>query len=165
MPLPDLTALDDETRATIEKMFADVDARITDDDAVEAVAKAQAVEIETLRKNLADEVGKRRLSEMVAVAKSFEPLLGKADDMAPVLAEIAEKAPEAWAKLSGPLTAAVQRKDLAKLFSEVGTSGDGEADPIAKRDAYVAAHPELAPAVARAAFWKANPEAKKESRS
>ncbi len=181
----DLSAIEDkELVKSIEDAFAEKDTQISDlttqvdkvdtdptDDAsdeVKAILKSQFDELEKVKVDLAKERQERRNAEYIEKARPLELLLGKADDIGPVLAELAEAAPEAFAKLEAPLVAASQRKELAALFSEVGAGeGEGDADPIDKRDAWVKENKKDAESVnqAKARFWKEHPEQKEESRS
>ena len=181
----DLSAIEDQDlRKSIEDAIAEKDTKIsgleaevekvevdpTDDasDEVKAILKEQADELEKVRVDLAKERTARRNAEYIEKAKPLEALLGKADDMGPVLAELAEAAPEAFAKLEAPLTAATQRKELAALFSELGAGEtEGESDPISKRDSWVKENQKDSESVeqANARFWKVHPDQKEESRS
>jgi len=181
----DLSAIEDkDLRKSVEDHIAASDQKISDlesqvektepdpvDDAsdeVKAVLKAQSDELEKVRKDLDDERSARRTAEYVAKAEPFTGLLGDPAEVGPVLAELAEAAPEAYAKLEGSLTAASQRADLADLFKETGAGGgEAETDPIEKRDAWVADNKKDGETAdqTRARFWKENPEAVEESRN
>ena len=181
----DLSAIEDqELRKSIEDTIAEKDNQISDltdqvdkveadptedaSDEVKAILKEQADKLEKVTEDLAKERQERRTAEYIEKAKPLEVLLGKADDIGPVLAELAEAAPEAFAKLEAPLTAASQRKELAALFAETGAGeGEGESDPISKRDAWVKENKKDTESAqqANARFWKEHPEQKEESRS
>ncbi len=181
----DLSAIEDKELAkSIKDAFAEKDTQISDltdqvekveadptDDAsdeVKAILKAQADELKEVRSDLAKEKTERRTAEYIEKAKPLEVLLGKADEIGPVFAALAEAAPDDFAKLEGALTAASQRSELAALFAEVGAGeGEGDADPIDKRDSWVKENQKDSESVqqANARFWKENPEQKEESRS
>jgi hypothetical protein len=181
----DLSAIEDQDlRKSIEDAFAESEQKISDleaqvektepdpvdeaSDEVKAVLKAQADELDKVRKDLADERSARLTAEYVGKAEPLAGLLGDPQEVGPVLAELADKSPDAYAKLEGALVAASQREDLAKLFSEIGAGeGEGESDPIDKRDSWVEKNktPDETPGQARARYWVENPEAKEESRS
>jgi hypothetical protein len=176
---------DQDLRKSIEDHIAESEQKISDlqteldktvepdpvdeaSDEVKAVLKEQEDALEQVRKELADERTARRTAEYISKAEPLAGLLGKPDEVGPVLAELADKAPDAYAKLEGALVAASQRDDLAKLFSEIGTGdSEGETDPIAKRDDWVAKNKtsDETDTQARARFWVENPEAKEESRN
>lgn len=178
----DLSVIEDQDiRKSVEDHIAGLESQIseltapTDDEVVKAesdqvqefIAKQQE-ELETLRKDLDVERATRRTAEFVAKAEPLVGLLGKADEMGPILADIAEKAPESYEKLEGALVAAAQREDMAKLFSELGAGeGEADADPIARRDAWVEKNKQDGETVtqARSRFWNENPDMVEESRS
>lgn len=169
MPL-DLTAVEDEElRASIERTIEDLQAQLDDTSNVEDVAKAQAEKIETLEKRLADETAKWRAVDFAKRASEFEKMLGKPEDIGPVLDALEQASPEAYGKLETALKAAAGRVDLSKLFAEFGEGAGAEADPMTKRDAYVAKARQdgrtESVAALRKEFWDAHPEAKEESRS
>jgi hypothetical protein len=169
MPL-DLTAVEDEDlRTAIEKHVADLEAQIEDSTSDDEVSKAQADKIEALEKRLAEETGKRRQVDFEKRAETFEKMLGKPDEIGPVLDALEAAAPEAYSKLETALIAAAGRVDLSKLFAEFGSGSDGETDPIAKRDAYVADQKKAGSTETveklRAEFWTAHPEEKQALRS
>lgn len=160
----------EELTAKVAELTPDPDPVEKADDEVKALIEKERAERVELQKQLDAEVAKRRTVEYIEKAKPLAALLGKAEDVGPVLADLATKAPESYEKLEGWLTAGTQRKELAKLFSEMGgPAGEAEADPIAQRDSfvkkYVTENPDKSEAEARAAFWKAHPEAKEELRS
>lgn len=169
MPL-DLTAVEDEDlRNEIAKHVADLEARIEDSTSDDEVSKAQADRIETLEKRLAEETGRRRQADFEKRAETFEKMLGRPAEIGPVLDALEAAAPEAYGKLETALKAAAGRVDLSKLFAEFGSGSDGESDPIAKRDAYVADQKKAGRTESveklRAEFWTAHPEEKQALRS
>ncbi len=188
----DLSTIEDKELAkSIEDAFAEKDTQISDleadvekaensmkvlptdptDDAsdeVKAILKEQDEKLEKALASLAKERTERRTAEYIEKAKPLEVLLGKADEIGPVFAALAEAAPDDFAKLEGALTAASQRSELAALFAEVGAGeGEGDADPIDKRDSWVKENKKDSESTqqANARFWKENPEQKEESRS
>lgn len=173
----DLSVIEDaDLRKSIEDEIVEKDARIAEleaaatppDDPVEKADPEVQELISKLREDLDKERSDRRTSEFVGKAEPFAMLLGKADEMGPVLDALEAAAPEAYEKLEHALTAASQRDELSKLFSEVGTGeGEGESDPISKRDVWVEKNKTTSETVgqARKRYWSENPEAKKESRA
>lgn len=185
----DLSAIEDqELRKSIEDVIAESEMKITDltkqveeltpedpekavkdaPEEVQAILKAQEKELAKVREDLAKERTVRRNAEYVEKAKPLSALLGKADEMGPILAELSDKAPDAYAKLESALVAASQRKELAKLFAEMGTGEtEGESDPIAKRDTWVEKNrkDDETTEQAKARFWEANPDEKEVLRS
>lgn len=157
----DLSVLDEPIRERVEKALADAESGRQ-----EELAKRDT-EIASLRKQLEAEAERRLRDEATATAGLLEDLLGSPDEVAPVIADVAKAAPEAWGKLSAMLRAAAQRQDLAEFFKERGT-GRAETEPVSKRDVFVKQYRERNPNAteyeARAAFWKANPEAVAEVR-
>jgi len=184
----DLSAIEDQDlRKSVQDVFDESETKISDltkqvadltpeevdvvkdaSDEVQALIAKQEADLENLSKELADERTARRNTEFVGKAEPYAGLLGKAEEMGPVLAELADAAPDAYEKLEGALTAASQRDDLAKLFSEMGAGeGEGETDPISKRDSWVEKNRKESESTeqANARFWNENPESVKESRS
>ncbi len=157
-----------ELTAKIEEATPDPDPVEKADPAVQALLKAQDDKIAGLEADVTKERAERRTAEYVVKAKPLAGLIGKADEMGPVLADLAEKAPDSFDKLFSSLEAAAQRTDLAKLFAELGTGeGEGEGDPIAKRDAWVEKNQkdDESKASAMSRFWSENPDMVEESRN
>lgn len=191
----DLSAIkDDQLRKSIEDAFAEKDTEVSDletnlEKAIEKVAELEKGEskpeddasdevkglikerddqISGLRKDLDDAVTKAREAEYVVKAEPFQRLLGKPDEVGVVFADLAVKAPESFTKLEGMLNAAAQREDLAKLFATMGAGeGEGESDPIDKREAWVEKNKKDDETVtqARGRYWTEHPDAVKDSRS
>ncbi len=191
----DLSAIeDDQLRKSIEDAFTEKDTEVSDletnlekavaqvaelektdpdpeddvSDEVKALIKERDDQIGTLRKDLDDAVTKARIAEYVVKAEPLQGLLGKPDEVGVVFADLAVAAPEPFAKLETMLEAAAQREDLAKLFSTMGAgAGEGDADPIQKRDAWVKEHKkdDESDTQARGRFWKEHPDVVKDSRS
>lgn len=178
----DLSVIEDQDiRKSVEDHIAGLESQISElqapseeevvkaesDEVQEFIAK-QTEEIASLRKDLDEERATRRTNEFITKAEPLVGLLGKAEDMGPILADIAAKAPESYEKLEGVLTAAAQREGMAKLFSELGTGeGEADADPIARRDAWVEKNRKDGEDInqARSRFWSENPDMVEESRS
>ncbi len=191
----DLSAIeDDQLRKSIEDEFAEKDTEVSDletnlEKAIEKVAELEKGEskpeddasdevkvlikerddqISSLRKDLDDSVTKARIAEYVVKADPLQGLLGKPDEVGVVFADLAVKAPDSFSKLEGMLNAAAQRDDLAKLFATLGPGeGEGEEDPIAKREVWVEKNRKDDETVtqARGRYWTEHPDAVKDSRS
>lgn len=183
----DLSAIEDQDlRKSVEDHIAGFETQISEledkveaaepapdpvekaDPEVQVLIKEQNDKIAELEADVTKERAARRVEEYVAKAKPLTGLLGKADEIGPVLAELSDKAPDAFDKLFSNLEAASQRTDLAKLFSELGTGeGEGESDPIAKRAVWVEKNRQDGETVesANSRFWTENPEAVQESRN
>jgi hypothetical protein len=156
--------------AKVAELEKDDDSTLEDDasDEVKALIKERDDQITGLRKDLDESVTKAREQEYIVKAKPFVPILGLSEEVGPILADLADKAPESFDKLEGWLTALTQREYFAKLFATLGAGeGEGESDPIQKRNAWVKENKkdDESDAQARARFWKAHPEAKEDSRS
>lgn len=176
MPELDLSAIESEDiRKAVETAIAAKDAEIEDlkaqlepdespvdkaDPEVQAILKAQQEEVAKLREELADEQKTRRVEKFTAKAAPMETLLGKAEEMGPVLEALEAADPDAYNKLESALVAASQREELAHLFKTLGHEGESEADPISARDSWVAKNRNEGETEydARARFWKAHPE-------
>lgn len=193
MPDIDLSAIQDEdirksVQESIDDAFAESESRIAEleskvekeeeptpdlPEEVQEILAKEREEREQLRKQLDEERAARRATEFAKEAETVRYALGKPEDMASVLEEVERKAPEAYAKLKPALQTASNRVKAATeqgLFKEIGVGDEEvEADPIAKRDKYVSEYlkenPDKTEVEARAAFWKAHPEAKEELRS
>ena len=182
----DLSALPDETRdrvlAKIDQLQAERDAALAavpepvpvekavDPELAAEIVKAKAGADEA-RAELAVEKAARRDADMILKlrADGLEPLLGAADQVAPTLRVLKDSAPEAFDAIYANLTAAAQRVDLAKAFSELGASeGEEDADPIGKRDRWVSKLKKAGDTRTikelRAEFWVQHPDAVAASR-
>lgn len=165
----ELTEQNEQLQAQVDELTPDPDPVEKADDEVKALIQKEREEREKLEKQLATERSERIRKEHVEKAKPYERLLGKAEDVGPVFADLAEAAPESFAKLEGWLTAATQRNDLSALFSKMGTNEDEGASYEDKRDAWVTKNREDGESVeaARLRFLQ-SPEgriAKQEARS
>jgi hypothetical protein len=109
----------DEQKAEFEKQLKiEKEAR----EAEKAAREAEQAKNAEIQKKLDEERNIRVTKEFVEIAKGI-PSLGKAEDVGPILKEISEKAPEAYAKLSPILKAMDKRVAEGELFSEIGKSG------------------------------------------
>lgn len=185
----DLSTLDDEIREqvskhveTLEERVAELEAQIaaepdvvpdddTDDDVLknapesvrELVAKLQA-DVDEKTEALDAELEKRRLEEAVAAAGEFEKLLGKPDEVGPVLRKVQDGLGDDWSTFEQWLRAAAQRLEMGDVTDEIGKEAEeltGD-DPVAKRDAWVRAKaaddPDADVYELREKFWKLHPE-------
>lgn len=137
----------------VQALIADRDAEITKRDEELAKARAELAEVE-LAKRDAEFV--KRVSD-----DELEVLLGKADEVGPVLRELADAAPDAFDSLYKNMQAAAQRVDLAGTLAEIGED-QGEIDPLAKRDAWVSKMRKdgdsRSVATLRTDFWETHPD-------
>jgi len=180
----DLSALDDDTRTTVEEFVADVERQR--DDALAEIAKLREEnDPEPVEKELPDDVqllikerddriavleetvekarAEARDAEYVEKARELEPMLGNPDEVGPVLRRLADAAPDDTDSLLNMLKAAAQLPELASIFKEIGQAGgDEQVDVVAKRDEwvndYMEKNTDTSIHKARAAFWKAHPE-------
>lgn len=88
-------------------------------DAAEAENKAN-------KEALAKAEDARLTKEFIETAKGI-PSLGKPEETGPILKEISQKAPEAYAKLSPILVAMDKQIAEGKVFEEIGKTGGGAA--------------------------------------
>ncbi len=182
----DLSAIEDQDlRKQVEDAFAESDTKISElegevekltpppdpvveaSDEIKALLKERDDKIAEVEKSLAEERQTRRTAEYTAKAKPLGVLIGTADEAGPLLADIAEKAPESYEKLEPMLVMAANRLNEGGLFKEYGAGeGEGETDPIAKKDAWIEKNKASDETVehARARYWDEHPEAVKESR-
>lgn len=189
MSKPDLSGVDPNLAKAIDDYIAeaiavangDTPPAVLPDDLPAPVLKAMAEKDEELAKERAERealeavVSKMRdeqLSERFAKrADDLAAVLGTDEGMADVLRELAEAAPEAYAKLDATLadTAAIVKASDHLLLKEIGSSND-ESDPVAKINAiaktiYTEEKGEFPTmSAARAEAWKRNPDLKNESR-
>lgn len=175
----DLSALDEEIAKSVSEHVAALESRIAEleaasvepetdtdilktapDEVRELVAKQQE-QIADLAKALEAQAAEKRDAEFVAKAADLG-ILGDPDEVGPVLGAIADAAPDAWGQLEAMLTAVAQRADLGEVFKEYGRN-DAPADPMTRRDAYVAKQRDLGDKrpvdELRAEFWVENRDA------
>ncbi len=188
MSRPDLSALDDAVRKTIEEYLDEIEANAVEEpepvltDLPEPVAKALAErdgeivkereareslqkELDTMRDEQLTERFEKRASDFVAV-------LGEDDEIGDVLKDLASAAPDAYAKLDVKLAEAVTMVEASDrlMFKELGTSND-ESDPKVKHLAiaktiYKEEKDEFGTmALAKAEAWRRNPDLVTESRA
>lgn len=98
-----------EKKTTLEKQVEE-NVKI----AKEALAKAAALE-------------DKMLTTVFIEKAATMPSLGKAADVGPILKEISQKAPEAFAKMEPLLKALDERVKQGELFAEIGKSNTGPA--------------------------------------
>lgn len=143
-----------------EKSAADAQAKL-----VELQKKADADRVE-LEKKLGVERDARLTREFIAKAeKSMSHLPTTAAELAPILKELSEKAPDAYAKLEKVLEGASEKaKTTAQLLKELGRGGqgDGNADTAMAKLTKIAAElkkadPKLTDAAAMTRALSANP--------
>ena len=139
----------------------DVDVSKASDEVQTLVAKL-IEDREADREQLATEIAKRRDQDFVNQVQKdgLVGLLGNAEEVGPVLRELADKAPEAFEKIYPAFVAAAQRTE--PFLTELGAS-EGDPDPTAQRDAWVSKMrkegSEKTVADLRTDFWPLHPEA------
>lgn len=149
--------IDDDPVAKASDEVQELIAKLRDDQ-----TKAQAA--------LDAEIAKRRDVEFTKrmADDGLEVLLGKAEEVGPTLRRLADADAEAFDSVYANLVAAAQRADLGTAFTEIGKNEGEGADPIAKRDAWVAGRmkdgDERNAAELRKAFWDAHPDELAKSR-
>jgi hypothetical protein len=170
----DLSALEEELRAEIEKQFAGYEERIAElekDQPVD-VTKGMSDEaralFESLEKKAADQAAAlekerdaRLTVEWVGKARAFEKVLGDAETAAPYLKGLDEGTAE-W--LLEKLANVEKALEASDLFKELGSSDDDSSaadkiDALAKEN--LKANPELTMEQARVLVRKANPDLKR----
>jgi hypothetical protein len=170
----DLSALEEELRAEIEKQFAGYEERIAElekDQPVD-VTKGMSDEaralFESLEKKAADQAAAlekerdaRLTVEWVGKARAFEKVLGDAEEAAPHLKSLDEGTAE-W--LLEKLANVEKALEASDLFKELGSSDDDSSaadkiDALAKEN--LKANPELTMEQARVLVRKANPDLKR----
>jgi len=154
----DLSGLPEETVDAINKHVAALEterdealaALPEEDPAEKAVADASDEVKELIAKQRADlaaqsdaldtEIAKRRDTEFIAKTRAdkLEVLLGKAEDVGPLLRRLDDADPEAFKAVYQAIATAAQRDDLAKMFTELGSNDGEKADYEGQRDAWVA---------------------------
>lgn len=171
----DLSGLEEELREQIEAhITAEVEKQVAEQapepEEEEDVLKTAPEEVQTLVKNLQDELASERLekqrTEWIGKAEPLADLLGDAKEIGELLRELDAAAPEATGKLYPTLEAASQRLEMGELFKEKGKSGAEEPTYESRRDAWVKENrtegESLAEANAR--FAKEHPDAVRASR-
>ena len=173
----DLSAIEDDVlRKAVEDRIAELEAQIPDvepspvekaePEVQEYIAKLQEAQ-EGLQKQLDDERDARRLSDYIEKAKAYTVLFGKAEEVGPLLADFADKAPDSYTKFEPIMEALAQRVEMNDLFKELGSGeSEGESDPLSKQAAWVAKNRQEGESIlqAKARFWAEHPEEKKASR-
>lgn len=115
----DYSAIPEDIRPQVEALWKEK--LSSDERAAEAVKKAE--EHEKVLKAEKDEQVKK---EFIAKAAEFKHIAVKADEFGPVMKELHEKAPEAFAKVEATLKAAEAALKEGKLFAEIGSSQPGQ---------------------------------------
>lgn len=105
----DFSAIPEQVRPVIEALWKENEAAVTKAKELEATLKAERDE--------------RLTKEFVAKAAGLKNLALNAAEMGPVFKQLAEAAPEAWAKIEGVLKTANEHLAKSVLFREIGTSG------------------------------------------
>lgn len=141
----DKLGLEDETREAIEKVIADLEAKITEledtetvdvlKDASDDVKKqfaAQTEQIEKQAAELAAEKDARLTAEFVKAAEGYTSILGDASEAGPILKTLAADS-DAYKWLIDKLNAMTTIAETSDLFKELGVSD--EADPKSQIEA------------------------------
>ncbi len=140
----DIESLGDEAKAHVEGLVAQI-AELTEtpeplpedlpdlvtkrlDDQADAIEK-ERVDKERISKELADLKDEMATEKYTARAGVLENLLGKPDEVAPVLQTLAKDSPEAFGKLDEMFNTLIVKDVLAPLMAELGdTSATGSAN-------------------------------------
>jgi hypothetical protein len=120
---PDFDQLPPEARRVVEAAF-----NVGAAGAKQAIEKAETLEKQAadLAKSLAEEKDERLKRDFIEkAAREFDALPLAAAELGPVVKEIAEKAPEAWAKLEPVLKGASELIRAGNLLKETGAAGIG----------------------------------------
>ena len=167
----DLSAVEETLKAEIEKTLAGYEARIAEleqpaeEDITKGMSDEVKAEFERLEKAAADNaeaLAKERDERLTVVwigkARSFEKILGDAEESAPFLKGME---PETSDWLLGKLQTAEKLLEKSDLLKELGSSDD-DADPSGKiaklADDKRKENPTLTPARARALVRDENPD-------
>jgi hypothetical protein len=184
----DLSALADDVREAVAKHVADLEERVAaleaenaelaapepddgddgdvlknaPDEIRELVAKAEADKAEA-EAALAAELEKRAIDEAVGKAAEYEKLLGKADDVGPLLRKVEDALGDDWPLMEQWLRAAAQRIEMGDPTVEVGKRTDpAPGVPLEKRDAWVRdqvdKNPDANIKELRKRFWELHPD-------
>jgi len=136
------------------------------DDQADAIEK-ERVDKERIAKELADLKDEMATEKYTARAAVLENLLGKPDEVAPVLQELAKSAPEAFGKLDEMFNTLIVKDVLAPLMQELG---DSSATGTATDQITVFAteirkdNTDLTPAEARMQAWVEHPDLRVQAR-
>jgi hypothetical protein len=148
---------------TVDTGLEDLEKARADLDAIrEELAKARA-DIETRDEELAKERKERRTKEFLAKAEALTDVLGPAEEWAPVLDELDEKAPEALTKLEERLAVVKGQLETSEIFKELGRQ-EGSRTLEALVKSKQESDPKLTEVEARAAVWQENPDLVAEAR-
>lgn len=137
MTVPDLSALEDELRAEIEKAFDDYETRITEletDEPVDVLkglpdeAKARFEELEKKAADHAEALAKERDArvtvEWIGKAREFEKVLGDAEESAPHFKGMSDETAEWLIDKLRKVEAVLEKSDL---FKELGSNDTASA--------------------------------------
>ncbi len=130
---------------------------------VQSLIAKQREELEATQIELSKARTAQRDAEFVkrVADDGLDVLLGKAEEVGPVLRELADAAPDAFDSVYKNMQAAAQRVDLGAALGEIGED-QGETDPISKRDAWVIKMRKdgdaRSVATLRTEFWELHPD-------
>lgn len=175
----DFEGYTDDQQAAVEARFAEYEETIAgleptepEDVTKDAPPEVQDLiakkddEIAELRAEFAKERKVRRDGEFLAKAEELSDVLGDPAEWAPVLDELEENAPDAFAKLAEKLAVAQAQLEQSEIFKELGSAGDGETDRLATlTKAKMETDPALTVEQARVLVRQENPEIVEEERS
>lgn len=166
---PDLIDEEDMDKKCTKKSMA---AEKEDDDIYKGLHPAVAAELRALRKR-ADEAEER---ELLSVAKKYEVIGKKPEELVPTLKSLKAAGGTAYADMISILDGAVAAVENSGVFSEIGKSfsggpvsavkksaAEGKIDTIAK--AYIEKNPTLSFNAAVAKAWEDHPELMEEYES
>ncbi len=154
-----------ETPVPLPKDLPDLVTKRLDDQAADI--EKERVDKERISKELADLKTEMATEKYTARARVLANLLGKPDEVAPVLQALAKDSPEAFGKLDEMFDTLIVKDVLAPLMAELGdSSATGSAvDQIAVHATEIKKNqPELTMVAARAQAWTEHPELKALSR-
>ncbi len=136
------------------------------DELSETIAKDK-VEKDRIAKELSDLKTEMATEKYEARASVLENLLGKPDEVAPVLQELAKDSPEAFGKLDEMFNTLIVKDVLAPLMKELGdSSATGDAnDQITVFATEIRKNsPDTSPADARMQAWTEHPDLRVQAR-
>ena len=170
----DLSALEDELRAEIEKTLAGYEARIAEleshepEDVTKGLSDEAKALFEALEKKAAEqeaalekERDARLTAEWIGKARSFEKVLGDAETAAPFLKSLDTGTADWLLEKLASVEKVLERSDLFKEFgsSEDDSTAKDKIDALAKEK--LGDNPELTMEQARVLVRKANPDLKR----
>lgn len=128
----DKSKLTAEEQATLDALLAKSAGQEEQDDIYKGIHPEVKAELERLRK-MADDAENR---ELEAVAKKYEVIGKKADELIPVLKSL--KGTGAYSELLSVMDAAVDAVEKSALFTEIGKMGRGAGDAMRRANAKAA---------------------------